>query len=54
MKAAIDDMENLYQKCSESGRLASKKFDFMKSKLTETELDDIQMTVEKHPRNYLN
>jgi hypothetical protein len=32
--AAVTDMENMYEACTESGRLADAAFDFMKSELT--------------------
>merc|ERR1711879_756475 len=47
--AAIDDMENLYQSCQASGRLADEKFDFMKSELTVKDCQDITAKVVTQP-----
>merc|ERR1719219_1541139 len=47
--AAIDDMENLYQSCQASGRLADEKFDFMKSELTVKDCQDITAKIVTQP-----
>mmetsp|Transcript_4251 Transcript_4251/g.6929 ORF Transcript_4251/g.6929 Transcript_4251/m.6929 type:complete len:440 (-) Transcript_4251:254-1573(-) len=39
--AAIDDLEELYAKCSATGKLADKTFDFMKNELTVKDVIDI-------------
>jgi len=53
VKAAIDDMENLYAKCSTSGRLADAEFNFMKSELTVAEMEEIEENLNENPRKYL-
>jgi len=40
--AAIDDMEDLYAACRDSGNLADREFDFMKSELTVKDVIDIK------------
>ena len=47
--AAIDDMENLYNNCNESGRLADSAFDFMKSELTVKDVIDIKKKIVEQP-----
>jgi len=47
--AAIDDMENLYSSCTESGNLADSKFDFMKKELTVKDTIDIQSKIIEQP-----
>merc|ERR1711881_635984 len=47
--AAIDDMEALYEACTDSGNLADKTFDFMKSELTVKDCMDITEKVVRQP-----
>jgi len=47
--AAIDDMEQLYASCHDSGNLADAKFDFMKDELTVKNVIDIQKKVNEQP-----
>ena len=47
--AAIDDMENLYNNCNESGRLADSAFDFMKEELTVKDVIDIKKKIVGQP-----
>ena len=51
--AAIDDMNDLYEKCSENGRLGNRDgFDFMKHELTVAEMNTIEGNIKDIPRNY--
>ena len=43
--AAIDDMEKLYNSCTEKGNLADDTFDFMKDELTVKDVVDIQTKI---------
>lgn len=43
--AAVNDMENLYAACTESGRLADAAFSFMKSELTVKNVLDIEAKI---------
>lgn len=47
--AAIDDMEQLYASCHDSGFLAEDKFDFMKDELTVKNVIDIKKKIEEQP-----
>jgi huntingtin len=47
--AAIDDLEDLYEKCSASGKLADTTFDFMKNELTVKDAIDIVTKVSTQP-----
>ena len=49
VKAAIDDMENLYKQCAWSGRLADQGADFMKGELTVKDAMDIQQKIDEQP-----
>jgi len=49
VRAAIDDLENLYESVEENGRLTDEKFDFMKSELTVKDVIDIQSKVLTQP-----
>mmetsp|Transcript_44144 Transcript_44144/g.91235 ORF Transcript_44144/g.91235 Transcript_44144/m.91235 type:complete len:432 (+) Transcript_44144:65-1360(+) len=47
--AAIDDLENLYTACADSGRLADSNFDFMKEQLTVDDIIDIKSKLQFQP-----
>merc|ERR1719401_2307559 len=47
--AAIDDLEDLYEKCGAHGRLAEQAFDFMKKDLTAKDMVDIKQKVTTQP-----
>ena len=47
--AAIDDMEKLYNSCTEKGNLADDTFDFMKDELTVKDVVDIQTKIKTQP-----
>ncbi|CAE7824426.1 unc-104 [Symbiodinium sp. CCMP2592] len=47
--AAIDDLEGLYRACSDTGRLADTKFDFMKEQLKVDDMIDITAKVAFQP-----
>ena len=47
--AAIDDMEKLYNSCTEKGNLADDTFDFMKGELTVKDVVDIQTKIKFQP-----
>ena len=47
--AAIDDLESLYRACSDRGRLAESKFDFMKEQLTVDDMVDIGAKLKFQP-----
>mmetsp|Transcript_9183 Transcript_9183/g.17549 ORF Transcript_9183/g.17549 Transcript_9183/m.17549 type:complete len:473 (+) Transcript_9183:54-1472(+) len=47
--AAIDDLEDLYEKCGTQGRLADQAFDFMKKDLTAKDMADITHKVTTQP-----
>jgi hypothetical protein len=49
VKAAIDDLEDLYKTLEVEGNLSSQKFDFMKSELTVKDMIDIKTKVENQP-----
>ncbi|CAE7665379.1 unnamed protein product [Symbiodinium sp. CCMP2456] len=47
--AAIDDLENLYAACADTGRLADSNFDFMKEQLTVDDMIDIKSKLQFQP-----
>ena len=47
--AAIDDMEKLYNSCTEKGNLADDTFDFMKGELTVKDVVDIKTKIKFQP-----
>jgi len=47
--AAIDDMEKLYNSCTEKGNLADDTFDFMKGELTVKDVVDMQTKIKFQP-----
>ena len=49
VKAAIDDLEELYKAIEVNGKLADADFDFMKSNLTVTDMVDIQSKLDTQP-----
>ena len=49
IKAAIDDLEQLYKVVEVNGKLADAKFDFMKSALTVKDVDDIKSKIDTQP-----
>ncbi len=58
-KAAVEDMEKLYAACSDSGRLADSKFDFMKSELKVSDMSKIfgkltEQPPPKAPQNFMS
>lgn len=54
VKAAIDDLESLYQSVETSGHLADSKFDFMKGELTVKDMSDIVDKVTTQPPSHDN
>merc|ERR1711953_294839 len=48
--AAIDDLEDLYAACSDSGRLATSTFDFMKEELQEHTTTQIAKKLKTQPK----
>ena len=49
VRAAIDDLEQLYRSIEVNGKLGDKEFDFMKSELSAKDVLDIQTKVETQP-----
>merc|ERR1712066_789848 len=47
--AAIDDMEQLYDSCTASGRLADAEFNFMTNELTVKDVMDIKKKITEQP-----
>ena len=49
VKAAVDDMENLYAACSWDGKLADDGANFMKAELTVKDAQDISKKMNEQP-----